>query len=77
MAHSGYKPVVEAVSCSGCGMCAEICPFGAIALQEDLPQVNGEDCMGCGLCVSHCPADSISLLLAPERGIPLDVELLA
>jgi formate hydrogenlyase subunit 6/NADH:ubiquinone oxidoreductase subunit I len=76
MTHSGYIPIVETDSCTGCGMCEEICPFQAISLNMDIPHVNQEGCMGCGLCTSHCPTNSIRLTLAPERGIPLDVEML-
>ena len=77
MAHSGYSPVIQDDSCTGCGMCAEICPFQAIGSCDGLPMVDRELCMGCGLCVSHCPNGSINLVLAPDKGIPLDVEVLS
>ncbi len=77
MAHSGYRPYFDIENCTGCANCASICPFGAIQLNDDLPELNVDKCMGCGLCVTHCPSAVISLLLAPERGIPLDIDRLA
>ncbi len=73
MAHSGYSPVIDYEYCINCGNCTSICPFGAIQLNGELPELDTAKCMGCGICVSHCPSEAISLLLAPERGIPLDI----
>jgi len=77
MAHSGYRPDFDFDNCTGCANCVSICPFGAIQLNDDLPELDADRCMGCGLCVTHCPSTGISLLLAPERGIPLDIGRLA
>ncbi len=74
MAHSGYSPLIDYEDCTGCGNCASICPFGAIRLNDDLPELDGAQCMGCGLCVSHCPGEAITLSLAPQRGTPLNIE---
>ena len=30
--------------------------------------------LGCGLCVSHFPTDAMKLILAPHKGIPLNIE---
>jgi len=77
LAHSGYSPVVDIESCNSCGNCASICPFQAIILDSEYPVINPDLCMGCGLCVSHCPIEAIDLILAPHKGIPLNVEQLA
>ncbi|MGE5372784.1 MAG: 4Fe-4S binding protein [Solirubrobacterales bacterium] len=77
IAHSGYRPVFQRESCSACGICTEICPFHAITIHEDAyAMVDLDCCMGCGLCVSHCAVEGITLELAPEKGIPLDVDAL-
>lgn len=40
-------------ACTRCGLCARLCPLGAIDMQ-DPTQVPGK-CMKCGACVKHCP----------------------
>jgi heterodisulfide reductase subunit A2 len=58
---------VDADQCIGCGLCVEVCPFGAIELEE----VEGKgyrarnisaSCKGCGLCASSCPKKAIDML---------------
>jgi len=44
--------------CSGCGRCAEGCPFGAISMKEGKPDIN-EACRVCGICVKNCPCGAI------------------
>ncbi len=81
---SGYRGVIGD-DCVGCGECAKYCRFKAI---ETFPvEVNGkkrkrsriiaEKCMGCGICESKCKKETISMVLDPEKGPPLDIEDLA
>ncbi len=58
---------VDADKCIGCGLCVEVCPFGAIELEE----IEGQgyraknisaSCKGCGLCASSCPQKAIDML---------------
>ncbi len=51
--------VVNRQKCTGCGSCIDVCPVGAIVL-EDVAVV-GPSCTGCGLCASECPNGAISL----------------
>lgn len=64
------SPLVSEVNrdlCIGCGLCTEVCPFGAIILED----VEGKgfkaknisaSCKGCGLCASSCPKKAIDML---------------
>jgi len=73
LASSGYVAAHDDARCIQCGACATVCPFGAIRLEADRPNVDEKACMGCGVCVSHCPAGALALIRAPERGEPLEI----
>ncbi|HIC93885.1 MAG TPA: 4Fe-4S dicluster domain-containing protein, partial [Anaerolineae bacterium] len=49
---------VLAELCSGCGICLGLCPYAAIALDEErgVAEVNPLLCKGCGTCVAACPS---------------------
>lgn len=74
---SGYVSEVDAGLCTGCGTCAEMCPFAAVSLQDGLATVDRAACMGCGVCVSQCPQGALSLVRAPDKGEPLVIRELA
>jgi predicted Fe-Mo cluster-binding NifX family protein/NAD-dependent dihydropyrimidine dehydrogenase PreA subunit len=59
---SGRKAVavVDSEKCTGCGICADVCPADAIEVNE-LAVVNAEACTGCAVCVSECPNGAIIL----------------
>ncbi|MBN1395132.1 MAG: 4Fe-4S binding protein [Pirellulales bacterium] len=52
--------VVDAASCTGCGLCAQVCPAGAIAVNA-VANVNVGLCTACGQCVAVCPQEAISI----------------
>lgn len=76
LASSGFLAVVNTEKCAGCGICVDYCQFGALALADDLSQVDEAHCLGCGVCISKCEFDALSLRLAPEKGIPFELEAL-
>ncbi|UCG79575.1 MAG: CoB--CoM heterodisulfide reductase iron-sulfur subunit A family protein, partial [Desulfobacterales bacterium] len=49
--------------CTGCGMCVEICPFGATSIDAETgrAQINPAQCKGCGLCVASCRSGALNL----------------
>jgi heterodisulfide reductase subunit A len=53
---------IDETRCSGCRICNNLCPYGAIDYLADLEvsRVNPALCKGCGTCVAACPAQAIS-----------------
>ena len=51
---------IDKEKCIGCGACIDACPFGALALVDDLAVVD-ERCTACRACLDVCPVDAISL----------------
>ena len=48
-------------NCTGCGLCASLCPMKNISIQEK-KAVGGDRCTMCYRCISHCPQKAITLL---------------
>ncbi len=67
---SGHAAVVRAEACVGCGRCAALCRYEAIApatRPDDGARVFAVDagsCEGCGVCVWNCPVRAIDF---PEQ----------
>jgi heterodisulfide reductase subunit A len=55
--------IVDPELCAGCGMCVEVCPYGAPALDPSwgVSQINAVLCKGCGACAVTCPSKAIRL----------------
>lgn len=55
--------------CSGCGICIEICPYGARLLNEftRISDVNQAVCQGCGACIAACPNKACELINSTSR----------
>ena len=43
--------------CDQCGVCAEVCPVGAIQLENGTYIIDADECTGCMTCVEECPHD--------------------
>jgi heterodisulfide reductase subunit A len=54
--------LIDEERCSGCRICNDLCPFSAIAFDEEkkVSRVNDALCKGCGVCVAACPSGVIS-----------------
>ena len=58
----GPVAFIECVQDIPCNPCEEACPFGAIAIGEqitNLPVLHGDKCTGCGRCIASCPGLAI------------------
>ena len=55
------KALIDESKCTACGVCANVCPQGAIMI-NNLARVNTTLCTGCGACVGACPNGAVSLL---------------
>ncbi len=75
--HSGFHAVVDGEECIGCGDCVERCQFAALAVTDDVCQVNYGRCVGCGVCALACPTGALSLerrSASETPSLPLDNE---
>jgi ferredoxin len=52
--------------CTGCGICADVCPHGAIAMPRETAYPRPVDgrCVGCMDCVQQCPFDALEVYQA-------------
>lgn len=58
-----YCPEEEFVKelCTGCGVCAEVCPTGAVEMKQGFPVFSSRLCIGCGHCGVYCPENAYRL----------------
>jgi electron transfer flavoprotein alpha subunit len=67
------KAIVDRRKCTLCGVCADVCPFGAITVSETAIEISDE-CTLCGMCVDTCEFGALSL---PEVGTGPPADLAA
>jgi len=58
------KAVVDLEKCNSCGVCARVCPFGAIDVDTKAKtgaKVITAACAGCGACAAECRFDAMTI----------------
>jgi coenzyme F420 hydrogenase subunit beta len=80
------RPIYDQVSktsaevCSGCGMCAGICPLGCVKVENGKLAIDENKCIHCGLCFTVCPRSFlpkklIDWLVSHGEAVPMDVQI--
>jgi len=74
-AEAGTARVFEQ-RCTGCGLCVEVCPYGAIELdpEGETAVVNALLCKGCGSCAATCFSGAIDVSGFSNRQIIREFE---
>jgi len=57
----GSLAVIDADACIACGVCHEVCRYGAVLPDSDAYAVVAHACEGCGACIYQCPVEAISI----------------
>ncbi len=52
----GRKARIDLSRCTGCGICRDVCRFGAITEEYEVTE---SACEGCGACYFFCPASAV------------------
>ena len=53
---------LDAEACSGCAMCATVCPRGVFEISNGKAHATDRDsCIECGACSRNCPAGAVSV----------------
>jgi len=58
------KAAVDLAKCNSCGVCARVCPYGAIKVDVKAKtgaQIVAAACAGCGACAAECRFDAITM----------------
>ena len=62
LAHNPSIAEVTLDKCTGCNMCVDACPYGALHLNSDgKAEVNAVLCEGCGVCMATCLRAAVSV----------------
>lgn len=65
------KPILGTKTCTGCMLCAEKCPKGAVSIVQKEgyyhPAVDKDKCVECGLCNNVCPVNAPKKSIEPKK----------
>jgi heterodisulfide reductase subunit A len=67
--------VVLEENCKMCGLCAAVCPFGAIEWEKkQAARVISAACSGCGTCAGECKYDAIAMRHFSDQAIYAQID---
>lgn len=66
--------IIDRQKCTGCGVCADVCPYRTIAMVDGRAEYGRTGCFLCGHCRAVCPADAVRL---PEQLVRLGLVTMA
>ncbi len=64
-------PWVNEEICTGCGICVEECPAGAMSPLNDKARIDDDKCIRCGKCHDVCPEEAVR---HDSEHVPQEVE---
>jgi heterodisulfide reductase subunit A len=67
---------IDSELCTGCRLCNNLCPYGAISFDEEkkISRVNEVLCKGCGTCVAACPSSAATAKHFTDEQIFAEIE---
>ena len=67
---------IDPEMCSGCKLCLNLCPYGAISFDEEkqVSVVSEALCKGCGTCVAACPSSASTAKHFSDKQIIAEIE---
>ncbi|MFX1255413.1 MAG: 4Fe-4S binding protein [Promethearchaeota archaeon] len=75
LTHDPTIATIDPELCTKCGICADLCPFGAIKV-DNIAQVTDVLCEGCGTCIAACPSGAARLTNMTDAQVATMIETL-
>ena len=62
---TALRPALDPARCTSCGICAQVCPVGAISLRHGRPEIDRRRCVSCMCCHEMCPPGAMKCQPSP------------